>query len=782
MAPGGGNAALAFLNLPAPVDSNQNSQPAFTMADAAAAAPAARPSSNVNHYMKSAFISMISISVISTSVNWIMEREEPIPCGPGVNDNQWLPKRYQSLPFFDPATAVHESQYVRMRDGKDLAVDSYVAKYLKQEGEKVPTIIHYTRHGRGYTLDFPFNVFTQYEAKFTNPRTNVYVQRFVSNGYAWVTAEVRGTGVSEGAKKHDFNDQEVTDGFDLVDWVTKQPWSNGEVAAFGHGFEGVGALLLAASKHPAIKAVSLNGAAVDTFQAALFPGGVKNKKALNDFTSFTYDTDRQIRWREIPQMKARMMMKHFGGNVYPVDNNVTKLRQAVAQHANNPNLTTELENVQFRDDVLAKVNVPASQLDATRFLADIASSGAAIHSFAGYYDMAVARSSIQLHQYLTNTLDKDTTSLLPKLPEEALKHASKHRLTVGPWSHAGVDNTDPFAQAKQKCFWHMDEISRFFDYHMFPQRREYTGMDGEEQVHYYTLVHGKWKSTPVWPPAHIDEQKVFYMGDDQKMEEVNTPSGESSLAIEHNPKYDIVSRWDMVGHMFGIRPYYYHDRLEMESSYVTFLTPELTFMEITGQPELRLFFSVDKPNVNLVAYLEDVDYQPPFKNENKRRGITYITEALLNPVHQTISPDSSVHSFLKKDGRKIEAGKVYEAVLRFEPVSYILKRNHQLRVSIGVAPQKDFGDSEAAKLTVHFGGEYPTALKLPVYEGLFTHNIVPTPEEDEEAIPVPAQSPEPASASDEDEFADETEPVPAPAAKAPAAEPVKEEEATKDEL
>ncbi|GLE03559.1 hypothetical protein PINS_up012461 [Pythium insidiosum] len=697
------------------------------MAAAAAAAPA-QPKSNVGHYMKSAMFSMISVSIATTIAGWISGQEEFIPCGMHVNDNSWIGDRYQSLRYFDPKNTHHETQYVAVRDGAELAVDTYLADYMWDHKEKVATVVHYTRHGRGYTLDFPFSLFTQYKQSFTNPRTNAYVQRFVSNGYAWVSVEVRGSGVSGGSKTHDFADQEVQDAYDVIDWITKQPWSNGEVAAFGHGIEGVGAMLMAASGHPALKAVSLNGAPVDVYASAFFPGGVRNRNAIADFSGFTQATDSQQRWDSIPALKARLMMKYFGGNVYAVDGDKQKLQRHVAEHKKNPNLAKELDQVTFRDDKLPSVGVSASELDAIRHLGKIAASGVAIHAFGGYYDMGVARSTILLYQYLTNTLDKDTASLLPPLPESADTNPYRHRLSLGPWSHSGVDNADPFARSKQKCFWHLDEISRFFDHHMYPNRREIASVEEEEPIHYFTLVHNRWKTSVTWPPSYLHDQ-VFQLGLNQSLQEVNTPEGQETLDLGvKNKMSGIVSRWDAFKHSFGLRPDYSHERTPLDAQYITFLTPQLPLVEITGEVELRVFFSVDRPNVNLVAYLEDVDHTMAFKNENKRPGVTYITEALLNPVHTPVRPESSVYSFLKKDSREIEAGKVYEAVLKFEPISYAVKRNHQLRLSIGAAPREEFGDAGAAKLTIHFGGDYPSSLKIPTFEGVHMTNVVP-PEE-----------------------------------------------------
>lgn len=742
---------MLILQRAAPSSSRRETK----MAEAAAAPAAAPAKSNAGYYMKNAFFSMITVTIATQAVNFLMGKEAYVACKVGVNDNTWLTQRYESLRFFDPKTAVHTTQYVPMRDGVELALDTYIADYLLKNDNKVPTVIAYTRHGRGYDLDFPFNVFTQYEKKFMNPRTSIYTQRFVTNGYAWINVDARGTGASAGAKKHDFADQEVEDAHDIIEWVTQQPWSNGKVAAFGHGLEGVGALLFAASGHPALKAISLNGAPVDVYQSAFFPGGVKNHKGLDSFSSFTHDTDRQIRWREIPTFKPRLMMKHFGGTVYPVDDNAAKLAAYVGQHADNPNLSEELKDVHFRDDKLAHVDATVSELDAIRHLGKIASSGVAIHSFAGYYDMGTARSSIMLFQYLTNTLDAETAALLPKLPEDADTNPLRHRLTLGPWSHAGVDNSDPFGTSKQKCFWHVDEISRFFDYHLYDNRKKLSTMDSEDPIHYFSVVHSKWKSTVTWPPAYLSK-RVYYVGAENSMGEVVTASGQETINVAHNSLYDVDSRWNFVSHLFGVKPFYYHDREQMSDQFVTFLTPEIPLSEMTGEVELRLFFSVDEPNVNLVAYLEDVDYKPVFKNENKRRGVTYITEALLNPIHKTVSKESSVHSFLKKDAQEIKPGVVYEAVLRFQPISYVIKRDHQLRLSIGVAPPADFaaaGPNQATKLTVHYGAEYPTSISLPTHEGLYTSNIVPALDNEElESIPTPQTTSESAAEAGEDEF------------------------------
>ncbi|KAG3099153.1 hypothetical protein PC129_g21763 [Phytophthora cactorum] len=69
------------------------------------------------------------------------------------------------------------------------------------------------------------------------------------------------------------------------------------------------------------------------------------------------------------------MLKHFGGEVYRVDDDDAKFDNYIYQHTNNPGLAKERKDVHFRDDKLASIGVPAEQLDAIRHLGTIGASG-----------------------------------------------------------------------------------------------------------------------------------------------------------------------------------------------------------------------------------------------------------------------------------------------------------------------------------------------------------------------------------------------------------------------
>jgi dipeptidyl aminopeptidase/acylaminoacyl peptidase len=67
--------------------------------------------------------------------------------------------------------------------------------------------------------------------------SGIPAKRYVDAGYAFVVQDVRGKGHSEGFYEAFVND--MADGFDTVEWVAKQPWSNGKVGMVGASALGI---------------------------------------------------------------------------------------------------------------------------------------------------------------------------------------------------------------------------------------------------------------------------------------------------------------------------------------------------------------------------------------------------------------------------------------------------------------------------------------------------------------------------------------------------------------
>ncbi len=140
---------------------------------------------------------------------------------------------------------------IPMRDGTRLATDVYLP-----EGEGPwPTILIRTPYGRGN------------------------LPEFVSWGYAVVSQDWRGFGGSGGEKKLFEPDGwgELQDGYDTVEWITEQDWSDRKVGTWGYSYPGAVENLMAGSYPPNLICQNIRNAASDLYSQGFYPGGVFEK-------------------------------------------------------------------------------------------------------------------------------------------------------------------------------------------------------------------------------------------------------------------------------------------------------------------------------------------------------------------------------------------------------------------------------------------------------------------------------------------------------------------------
>ena len=78
---------------------------------------------------------------------------------------------------------------------------------------------------------------------------------FAERGFASVRLDARGTGTSEGVNTDEYRLQEQVDGADAVEWLARQPWSNGNVGMYGVSYSGFTALQVASHRPPHLKAI-----------------------------------------------------------------------------------------------------------------------------------------------------------------------------------------------------------------------------------------------------------------------------------------------------------------------------------------------------------------------------------------------------------------------------------------------------------------------------------------------------------------------------------------------
>lgn len=118
--------------------------------------------------------------------------------------------------------------------------------------------------------DGPFPVLLEYlpyrktEARGGSHSLYAY---FVRRGYVVARVDIRGTGNSEGALiPYEYSEIEQRDGEEVIAWLARQPFSNGNVGMFGISWGGFNSIHLAMRNPPALKAIIAVDATDDLYQ------------------------------------------------------------------------------------------------------------------------------------------------------------------------------------------------------------------------------------------------------------------------------------------------------------------------------------------------------------------------------------------------------------------------------------------------------------------------------------------------------------------------------------
>ncbi len=157
---------------------------------------------------------------------------------------------------------------VPMRDGITLSVDIY---YPLDTATPLPTLLAMSPYGKNaQRMILPAPV----EARVTDLCAEAgWTNDIVDAGYIHVVADVRGSGSSGGTFYSMYSEQESQDGYDLVEWIAAQSWSDSNVGMLGISYFGTVQLVVAASRPPHLKAIAPLEATVDPYLAC-YHGGV----------------------------------------------------------------------------------------------------------------------------------------------------------------------------------------------------------------------------------------------------------------------------------------------------------------------------------------------------------------------------------------------------------------------------------------------------------------------------------------------------------------------------
>src|SRR5580658_3450722 len=170
-----------------------------------------------------------------------------------------------------PALPAHQEVFMPMRDGTVLAANVY----LPAGAGPWPVILQRTPYLKDPDLSkAPPQMLAGLAAS---------INKYTAAGYAFVVQDVRGKGHSKGFYSA-FSD-DIPDGYDTVEWVAKQPWSNGKVGITGS---------MAAIAAPPHLAAAYIIVAPQERQAYEYPGGVLKEQDSVGWTKGQGETGEQI--------------------------------------------------------------------------------------------------------------------------------------------------------------------------------------------------------------------------------------------------------------------------------------------------------------------------------------------------------------------------------------------------------------------------------------------------------------------------------------------------------
>ena len=594
-----------------------------------------------------------------------------------ASDASW---RTESAPDTEQHSAVYtrRSFYVEMRDGVPIAVDLYLPRQASA-GERIPAILRQTRYWRAPRFRPVWRPFVD--------RPQDLAQRFLARGYAWLDVDVRGSGASGGAQRSLWSDDEVSDGGQLVDWIVRQPWSNGRVGALGDSYDGTAAELLLATGRPAVRAVAPRFSLFDGYSDIALPGGVRLAWFAATWGRFNDAIDRGRVWRAFP-----WWVPIFISGPRPVDGpgGAAGVEAAQLAHGANFDVARAASQVAFRDDVPAEMGSPSAQWSPCGVRrAAIEASGAAVLGVSGWWDGAYSRAAVNRFRTLRN-------------PGSGL--------LLGPWNHGGDQEPDPLERTRASEFDHAAELLRFFDFHL---KGTANGWDREPPVHYFTTGEGVWKQAASWPPQSRPTAFFFRVNHALTRAAPAEVAGADEYAPDPESGTGTSSRWRGLAVPTWTE---YGDRADADRHNLVYESaPMERELEVTGHPVLHLVLRADGPDASVFAYLEDVD---------PRGRVGYVTEGQFRALHRQVRAADQApyaqtvpyHSFLRADARPLVAGESAELVFDLLPISHLFRPGHRIRLALAGADRDQFATpSESARhWSVERSAGAASRLELPV--------------------------------------------------------------------
>lgn len=224
-----------------------------------------------------------------------------------------------------------------------------------------------------------------------------------SRGYAGVLVHARGKGLSP--DKIDPYEHEVDDTRAAIDWISKQPWSNGAVGMYGGSYNGYAAWAATKKLHPALRAIVPYAAAIPGFGLPMENNVFNN---ANYGWAFYVSNNKyldQITYNQPERWRSLNTNWYLSGRPYrDIDKIDGTLNPLLQRWLNHPSFDSYWQaKIPFGDD-FAKIDIP-------------------VLTITGYYDDGQLSAMWYLREHYRHN------------------PSAQHYLLIGPYDHFGTQGS-----------------------------------------------------------------------------------------------------------------------------------------------------------------------------------------------------------------------------------------------------------------------------------------------------------------------------------------------------
>jgi putative CocE/NonD family hydrolase len=556
-------------------------------------------------------------------------------------------------------------QRVPMRDG--IHLDTNV--YHPAGAARYPAILIRTPYGKA--ADFP----TAYSS-------------FIQHGYAVVMQDVRGRYGSEGV--FDALSQEGPDGYDTLNWIAAQPWSDGKVGMIGGSYLGIAQWQVALLNNPHLKAIFPVVSGSDDYLDRFYsPGGAMK-------------LGHRLLWLSQNLTPAGVVKPKFGDYIghlplrtsdRAATSQTLPIYQTVLEH---PTYDSFWKEHSVRENI-SRVRVP-------------------VFSVGGWYDNYVES-------------DLEAFAALHK----AGKPDDKHRIMIGPWPHNmsspfsgvgfGNDSGAPIRAYQIAWFDHWlkgtPEEAAHYTAHYTPWAWHNVRAEVDEApVHIFVMGVNRWRDEQEWPLARTRYTALYLASKGH----ANTGKGDGGLAWNFEKKakpdqftYDPRDPAPTMGGAVCCDPKVFpwgpmdQRPVEKRKDVLVYTSDPLKQdLEVTGPVRVLLYASTTAPDTDFTAKLIDV-----FPSGEARN----LTDGLLRVRYR--------HGLDKAE--PADPGEIYPLNIDAGVTSNVFLAGHRIRVEISSSnfPRFDRNPNtgrtladetilKKAQQTIYHSRMYPSRVLLPV--------------------------------------------------------------------